>query len=784
MIAGAATLTACRSDLDQRLERLQAEIQQGRAAEALEPLRAFVDEHPERADAQQLLGIAYLQTGQTSLAVWPLKMAAEQPEFAVSANLMLATALLATENYEGAIQAATRVLEAEPERSAMLHTRARALLGASRPAEALSDADELLALDPEGYDALLLRAAALSDLGRTDEAEEVHLALRRVGALESSEFASRGCMALATFYEKDRGDMERAGSVVEECVAEQPTDVFTLKLATEFFDRQGQRAYANRILENALELAPGDLGVRAALANRLVAQGWPEKAEALLVAATEDHESFDSWRLLSELYRQLGRPAEASRALERAEPHLPDGADRETLIFQRSDLAIDAGDLDAADALAAQLEKPEYRELIRGRILLERGDAQAALAAIEAGTRLWPNNPNARYLAGRAALEMGEHEKATEHLREATRADGSATDAALVLAQLYLEEGRYEDTIGMVQRHLAGRPSGRPEALRVAARSYTGLGLQEQALAALEQAAEAGGDRVDITMERAAVVRSVVGAAAAAAVLQGAGLDLAAGEHVEVLRVLVEDLIAAGKLEEAEALIGQAISRQGRTADLRALRGRALLASGDAAGAQLAFEGALADGAGQPTALLGLAELALAAGKLDEAIALYDRAEAAMAGDTVAAYRATQVLLAAGRVDEAERRLRTILSRQPGRAHAANDLAWLLAEQGRDLDLALELAERAVRLSPSPGVLDTLGWVQLKSGRPEAALVSFRKALDAGTENPTILYHLGLAQAAKGDDAAAAESLRRALASGPFPQAGAARSELQRLRGG
>ena len=39
-------------------------------------------------------------------------------------------------------------------------------------------------------------------------------------------------------------------------------------------------------------------------------------------------------------------------------------------------------------------------------------------------------------------------------------------------------------------------------------------------------------------------------------------------------------------------------------------------------------------------------------------------------------------------------------------------------------------------------------------------------------------------QAAKGDTAAASETMRRALALGPFPQAGAARSELRRLRGG
>lgn len=741
----------------------------------------MVDEHPERADAQHLLGIAYLQTGQPSLAVWPLQKAAEDPELTVAANSLLTTAMLATENFEGAVRAATRALEADPSQSALLHSRARALIGAARAEEGLADADRLLEESPDDYDALLLRAAALSDLKRLDAAEETYLRLRRAGEAEPA-YAARGCLALATFYEKDRRDFVRAAKILDECGEAHPDDPLALRLSTEFFDRQGQQAQATRILERALKRTPENLGVRASLARRRVAAGDADEALVLLREAAESQDSFDAWRLLSELYRQLERPEDASRALDRAAAKLPAQGDAEALLFQQADLAIDAGDLDGAQALAGRLAKPEYAELIRGRILLERGDAAGALAALEAGTRLWPNNPYARLLAGSAALRLGQRERAAQHLREATRADGTATDAALLLAELYLADGRFADALSMARRHLTERPTARAEALRVAARAAAGLDRPALALRQLGEALEAGADHRAVVLERAAIAREVDGRGAGAQVLENAGFDLAAAENLDLLRILVADLRAAGRAEEARARIATAWKRQGATPALLALRGRGRLETGDAAGARADFEAALAEDPAEAGALLGTAELERAAGDLDAALALYDRADAA--GDGTAAYRAAQAALAAGRRGEAEPRLRAILDRVPAHAHAANDLAWLLAEDGRDLELALELAKRAARLEPAPEILDTLGWVQLTAGRAEAAAVSLRQALDGGSNDPSIWYHLGLAEAAKGDSAAAVEALEQALGAGPFPEADSARAMVESLRGG
>ncbi len=778
LAAGLLLLAACGGDLDARIEALRDEIQAGRAAEVVEPLRRLVDEHPDRADAQHLLGVAYLQTGQVGLAIWPLEKAAEDPDFVVPSNLVLASALLATENFDGAVEAATRVLEKDPSQTAVLHTRARAHLGAARAAEALADADRLLALDPESYDAVLLRAASLSDLDRNDEAEEAYRRLRQVGALDSPENSARGCLALATFYAEDREDVRRAEAVIEECLEEHPTDTLTVKLATDFFDRKGDAERSDALLRDAIAKAPEELALRATLANRLVRDGKVEEAEQLLRETAEQQPGAESWRMLSDLYRELDRPAEALDALARMEALMPVGSDLEQLRFRQADLSIDAGDLDRAEAFAAQLQKPEYRDLIRGRILLERGDPAASLVAFEEGTKLWPNNAYARYLAGRAAMAAGDREKATKHLREATRADAAATDAALVLARLYLDEGRYEDVIGMTKRHLESRSAGATEAFRLAARAYQSLGYTPRALRALVDAETLGADRVEIAIERAAILRSAEGSAAAREAIEESSIDLRSAEGLALLRVLVGDLLAAGAADEARARVDAAVKAQGETPEVLALRGRVRARSGDEAGAREDWQAALAAAPDQPSALVGMAWLAGRAGSVDEAVALYDRAAP---NEPTAAYRAAQLLMAAGRTADAEARLREIVAEEPGQSFAANDLAWLLAEQGRDLEFALDLADRAARLSPSADVLDTLAWVQLKSGRPEAASISFRKALEQAPANPTIWYHLGLAQLAKGDDAAAREALTKALEHGPFADADAAREAIARL---
>ena len=98
-------------------------------------------------------------------------------------------------------------------------------------------------------------------------------------------------------------------------------------------------------------------------------------------------------------------PELALEAIERALELAP--GNPEELRFVLADLLAEVGKLEEAERVAEELTEPAYRDIARGRILLERGEPAEALAALGSGIQAWPNNAGARLLAAEAALGSG-----------------------------------------------------------------------------------------------------------------------------------------------------------------------------------------------------------------------------------------------------------------------------------------------------------------------------------------------------------------------------------------
>jgi tetratricopeptide (TPR) repeat protein len=777
-------LGACLGSTEDRLAEARALQDAGAFQESIEPLRELLAEEPEQGEANYLLGVALVQTGQPSLAVFPLEKAAAAPEQRVIAGLLLATTFAHLEAYDEAIRVASDVLETDPQRSAARRLRAQALLGANRREEALADARTLYETEPADFHAGLLYATILAELGRTEEAEQLHAELEAASARSGDALAAtRGCLARAAFFEDHLRDDARAEAHYRRCLEKAPTDPLALRLATSFFDERQRRAEATAFWRAALEREPENLGFRQVLAARIEATGDEEGARALLREGIELAGSAQAWIALVQLEQRNGRSEAALAALEEAEKLSPER--NEQLLFLKGDLLVDLGRLDEAERLVAGFEEPSFRELLKGRILFARGDAQAALAAFEAGLRRWPNNAGARYLAGLAARALGDVDRAVSELRESVRADASATDAALLLASLEASRGQHREAADAARMFIERRSAARPEGYLVAIRAQRALGQYDAARRSAAQLREAGFAReaaiAGAEIEAAAAGPGAAGAAAGVAALRASGLDPNAPANEPVLRALVELQLAAGQGGEALAAVDGALARDASRASLHELRGVVLLRLERLDEAEAAFEQALARDADHARARAGLAAVAHARGDLDGALALYDEAARALPDDVGPAYAAAQIALARGERADARRRLEEVLRRQPAHAGAANDLAWLLANDGEELDRALALAQRAHRIDPNPEIADTLGWVHLQRGEHEPALALFEQALAERPDSQSMRFHLGLALARKGDRQAAADALRRALAPGPFPEAEAARSELARL---
>ncbi len=714
LAASLVALTAACNPQRDSLERLRELQTQGRFAETVEPLRALVDEDPSRLEAQLLLGTALLRIGETGLAVWPLRSAAESPEYAVPAGMLLARALLDGRSAQDAIRVIDGVLRIEPDSVEALLLRVEAQLATSSPDEALEDIDRVMALDPENPAVLVPRVLALIAALRIDEAEtaleEAQKRLEDAPDEVPESARSRLCVARALFsFEK--GDAEAADQQYEACLAEFSSDPLVIGESVAYYDRTGRGERATEILRAAAE-EPGNAPFRMMLARRMGAQGDAEAQERLLREAAEQQPSPTTWFALADHHVQRNEFEPALEAFERALQASPNPP--VMLRFAYADTLVQAGRLEEASALAEQIDHEALRQLIRGRVLLEQGDAAAALAAFEAGIRLWPNNAASRFLAGQAAERIGDFERAVTEYRESVRANAAQTRAGLELAELQLAADAPAAALDAARRYANSHPED-PEGYLVSVRIAHRTGQQRVVTEGLARLAALPGQAARASAEGATLLAADQGPSAAIAALEQAGLDLSDPANAPALRVLLLQLAARGDHEDAERRSAAALAAHPDSAVLQELRARSMRAAGrPTAQVREALERALELDPALATALVALAELDAEAGELDAALALYDRASAADPEDPMPARAAAQLLLDAGRVASAEQRLTALLERHPREASAALALARILADRG-EVVRAQGLAERAAWFQ-TPGASELLE--QLAATRP------------------------------------------------------------------
>jgi tetratricopeptide (TPR) repeat protein len=782
VLPAAAALLACGGGgIEGRLAEAHALQDVGQFADSVDPLREVLAEAPDHGEANQMLGMALIQTGQPSLALFPLQRATQDPEYAVSAGILLATTALQLQSYEEAIRAADQVLQIDPDRVAALQVRAHANIGANRYDDAVADTAHLVELNPDDYTSRLMHAVALAESDQLDAAEAEHRAAIEIADKSGvPAMAARACGALANFDKEYRKDPKRAKATYQKCAEEYPTDALILNLASDYMSQLGDEATATAMWKHAMEAAPEEISFRLGYAERLRAQGDTKGAEAALREGVELFGTPQSWQSLADFYRTTGRTADAIQALDEAMAAA--GGPNDGLRFVQADLLVENGDLDRAETLAAEFKEPLYRDLIEGRVLLARGDAKGALASFDKAIRLWPDNAGARFEAGRAAQQIGDRERARSEFRESVRANAKATDAALALAMMAYESGDYAEASSFAANFIQNRKPEQSYPYLLRARAETQLGHYKAARTALDEVPKKDGAAAEVVAERANVEQAEKGSQAAIDVIRASGLDLTDPANEKALRALIHAQTELGQLAGALAAADAAVARHPDHAGFEQVRASVLALSGRREEAVASLQKALELDPDDARALGALATVTAQQGDQAKAVELFDRAAATDPSDPAYAYGAAQLSLALGHREDAEARLSALVGAAPALAGPRNDLAYLLADRGADLDRALELALEAQRLDSNPDTLDTLGFVYLKRGESAAAIENFQHALADRPDSPTVLYHLGLALKARGDSGRAIDALEQALAAGDFSDATSARQELAALR--
>jgi tetratricopeptide (TPR) repeat protein len=766
------------------LSEIRAQHRAGQFAPTLEPLRALVDRDPTDPEANYLLGRALLRTGEGGLAVWPLRRAVESPEYAVEAGLLLTRVSLLGRFAHEAIKAADAVLSIEPDNVAAFELRVQAYLKASRFEDALADVARVFELDPENLAVLVPQVLALLSLERVEEAEEAlattRLKLESAGERVGPAMRAKLCAASGQFA-FENGEPERAKLQFAECLDQFPTDELAVQSAVQFHDGLGERERGTEILRKAFEDS-GSSHFRNALAARMQTFGKREEALELLRAEAEERPSAASWFAVADYYVDAEDYEAAAEAFDRA---LAAGPDPPPMIrFAYADTLIQKGDYAKARELARDIEQDSLRNLIEGRAHLAEGDARSALAAFEAGIKLWPNNAGARFLAGQAAERLGDFERASSEYRESVRANAAETEAGLFLARLYEAQGSYGGALDAIGHYARKHPAD-PESYLVSIRLAHRVGNRGVVNEGLQRLSALPGMAGVAAAESASLMAAVRGPAAARQTIESSALDLTLPENAPALRALLAQLAALGEHEAARERVARALAAEPEAAVFHELRGRALLAADEPRPlVRQAFERAIELEPANARALAGLAELSAEAGELEPAIALYERAAAADASDPEPLERAIELLVASQQTLRAEALLERVIEQFPRSAEAANQLARLLAARGGDLDRALAHASRATSLRQTAEFLETLGWVKLLLGAHQEAAEALTAALEQHPDAVGARYRLGLARLALGDEEAARSAFQGVVDAHASPEAEQARAELARLDGG
>jgi tetratricopeptide (TPR) repeat protein len=239
-----------------------------------------------------------------------------------------------------------------------------------------------------------------------------------------------------------------------------------------------------------------------------------------------------------------------------------------------------------------------------------------------------------------------------------------------------------------------------------------------------------------------------------------AGIAATPRNYQLLLDYVMIDLKATG-VDAALATADQLQSQDRDFTQTRALKGDVYLAANRPDDAAKAYEAALA---AAPSTMLvtRLAGAQLRSGRSGAADTTLTNWLLKHPDDLVALEQVAELDIAAGRLDAAAAHLQSILGEKPHDPVALNNLAWIYQQQHDPR--AMDMARQAYVLSPGAQTADTLGWILTTGGNADTGVLLLRQASAQAASDPRVQYHYAVALKDTGDKADAIKLLTAVVA--------------------
>ncbi len=519
-----------------------------------------------------------------------------------------------------------------------------------------------LTLDAEGNAEIRrLYAERLIQARHWAEAEAEY---RKILASHPNDVAAHIAMAEIALQ---RGDVEEALERFEEALERHPTDPEVYATVARLYLMRGELEKAERLLDRALVYGEKNPTALVLMADVCERTGRTEEAETYLKRALDALPANPTLlSLLSGFYARTGRAAEAAEVLE------------QMLAVRPRDLSL-------------------YNELFRYYVRNDRQNSARLL--IERGRKTFEDSTEFDLLIGQIGLQEDALDLARESLGRVIASDPAHLDAHILLANLYLSEGRGEKAVGTLKQiESYVRDVDQQYAWRLALGSvYMELRRWEDASKEFKAARE----------------------------LNPEAFDVYSG--------LIESLIRAGRIDESIEVLNDAVRRFqiAKPKEVQLLRAQALVAQRQYDRAKSILTTLAREHAEDVDVVFNLAALYGEIGNLDKAEEAY-RTVIELDPDSATAYNNLGYLFAEEnvRLDEAETLVRKALELRPGAGFILDSLGWIYYRKG-DLDRAQEYLEEAKRRTTGdPEVYEHLGDVHRKQGDRETALDYYQASLE------------------------------------------------------
>jgi len=435
-------------------------------------------------------------------------------------------------------------------------------------------------------------------------------------------------------------------------------------------------------------------------------------------AAEADPESIQLTLDLAELHLDLRQPREAADVARRAveqSPQLPAARD----VFARALITVAEGN----DAT------PE--------------DQDAALGAVMDLLRIDPNNGQAYLALARLQVANGRMEQAMDALDRHLEKEPDSEEGVFMAAQVLTKMERYAEAEPFLRRAIASQP------------------VDPRLRLALVEVYEAAGDLGSAYREASTLLQMRVDPVRVRLTL--ARLSERMGKPEEA----VEQFREIGRLMEQEGARYPVAERS--EVQLRMIL--LLLQTGRTDEALVVSDAGLKTFPGDDRFRLRKGEALLMAGRTKEAKEALLEKEAVDAKDATRMSRIAEAYLSAGAREErrgnvgaAEKHLVRSIELDPGNDTALNYLGFMLVDRGVRLDESIGYIRRALDKDPANGAyLDSLGWALFKKKQYAEAEKLLLQALENMSDEPEIHEHLAEVYFATGRPQEALQSWQAAL---------------------